>query len=520
MHRPRASAALALCSLLVVLAGCPLLPFWDRTAARDQPSIVVKYTVVLNQDHVPPQLTVTRQPGSSSIAADEEAAFAVKFSPDSGGAKEAEVVIACNDPDCPSFSFNLPGIGVVLEPEIALEYFGTEIPNGGSKSFIDTFVGETRDLYFTIHNYGTKDLALTGSPLVGVSGDDASMFTVSYQPSSATVGSRDSLRFTITFEPTSLGDKAAEVQILNNDPDESDYRFTVTGRGRVDRPEMAVPYNGVEIPSGSTDPVNLGSIDLYNKIECILSIRNYGEQQLSLTGASPYVDILNGPGFSVYFIPYSTIGGHGGANFGIRCLVSSEGENTAAISIPNNDEDENPYTFVVSVTGTPAEPKIRLSCDSTDIPPGGTWDCGETEIGLFSDDSIETFNDGWLDLQLTGSPDAVAVSGPDAAAFTVVSQPYATVRARTSAFSSPSNAFTLRFRPQTAGVKTAEISIASNDPDAGDNPYVVTLTGTGATPSNPSVSGRVSLTSPLSGDRTCIVAMDTVYGRDPGTTAK
>jgi len=81
-------------------------------------------------------------------------------------------------------------------------------------------------------------------------------------------------------------------------------------------------------------------------------------------------------------------------------------------------------------------------------------------------------NLGFAALNLTGTT-KVAVSGTDAALFTVV-QPTASSLAL-----SATTTFTVTFTPTTTGTKTAVLTIANNDPDASESPYIINLTGTG-----------------------------------------
>jgi hypothetical protein len=59
---------------------------------------------------------------------------------------------------------------------------------------------------FTIQNLGNANLNLTGTPMVGITGTDASMFSVITQPLSP-VGKGGNTTFSIVFTPTSAGQK-------------------------------------------------------------------------------------------------------------------------------------------------------------------------------------------------------------------------------------------------------------------------------------------------------------------------
>lgn len=164
------------------------------------------------------------------------------------------------------------------EPEINLKQNITDIPNGGDYTFTSTKVGSYTNVIFTIENTGTADLNLTGTPKVDItsgyactqpacpgtaeyvqiyywdnsdskykythkcdtcsyyyyldniytSGDTS--FTVTADPSTP-VAASSSTTFTVKFEPTGTGSKAASASIPNNDATENPYEFTLEGTG-------------------------------------------------------------------------------------------------------------------------------------------------------------------------------------------------------------------------------------------------------------------------------------------------
>ena len=76
-------------------------------------------------------------------------------------------------------------------------------------------------------------------------------------------------------------------------------------------------------------------------------------------------------------------------------------------------------------------------------------------------------------MNLTGTP-RVALSGADASMFNVDTQPSTPVAA------SGTTTFQITFAPASEGAKTATITIANDD--LNEDPYVITLNGTGTTP--------------------------------------
>jgi hypothetical protein len=119
--------------------------------------------------------------------------------------------------------------------EIELSANGNAIIDGddtpAASDFTDfgnaAVTGETVDRTFTIHNFGTENLNLTGIPIVVATGD----FTVTSQPSSSTISGSSSLTFTVQFDPTTTGVRTGTISIANDDPNENPYNFDIQGTG-------------------------------------------------------------------------------------------------------------------------------------------------------------------------------------------------------------------------------------------------------------------------------------------------
>ena len=110
-----------------------------------------------------------------------------------------------------------------------------------------------------------------------------------------------------------------------------------------------------------------------------------------------------------------------------------------------------------------------------DVPTTEDYtDFGATMVaGVTIDRTFEIENFGADDLTLSGTP-VVAISGSHAADFTVIDLPVVSIP------SCSNDTFTLRLNPSAAGLQTATVSIANNDPDK--NPYTFSIQGTGLAP--------------------------------------
>ena len=124
-------------------------------------------------------------------------------------------------------------------------------------------------------------------------------------------------------------------------------------------------------------------------------------------------------------------------------------------------------------------PEINIKQASTSVPSGGSSNFGsvcETGAPLLRTFTIE--NTGSLPLVLTDASPYVTLSGSGDFSLTApASSPIA---------AGGSSSFTISFDPSSPGAKTATLSIANNDDD--ENPYTITLQGTGTAAVTPAVS--------------------------------
>ena len=204
------------------------------------------------------------------------------------------------------------------------------------------------------------------------------------------------------------------------------------------------------------------------------TVENLGTSDLHLTG-TPKVAIsgTDAAMFTVGTQPTTPVAPAGTTTFTITFTPTSTGAKTATVTIANDDADENPYTF--TLTGTGIAPEINVQQGGTNLLDGtGSYAFGSILVGSSSGAITFTVDNlGTSDLNLTGTP-KVAISGTDAAMFTVGTQP------TTPVAPAGSTTFTITFTPASTGAKTATVTIANDD--ANENPYTFTLTGTGVAP--------------------------------------
>lgn len=136
--------------------------------------------------------------------------------------------------------------------------------------------------------------------------------------------------------------------------------------------------------------------------------------------------------------------------------------------------------FNAGTSGQPPSAEIAVSGNSQSITSGDTTPdtADHTDFGSVtaagSGTVVRTFtvsNSGGVALNLTGNP-KVAISGTNAADFSVTAQPSSSLAALTG-----STSFQVTFNPSAVGLRSATLSLANNDSD--EDPFTFAIQGTG-----------------------------------------
>lgn len=117
----------------------------------------------------------------------------------------------------------------------------TATATGNNTDFGASLVGAGVPKTFTLENTGTSDLTVS---TISFSGANPGDYAVSGITLPATVGASGSTTFTVTFTPAAAGARTATVNVVNDDCDESNYDFALTGSG-TQPPATALHFDGV-----------------------------------------------------------------------------------------------------------------------------------------------------------------------------------------------------------------------------------------------------------------------------------
>jgi hypothetical protein len=229
----------------------------------------------------------------------------------------------------------------------------------------------------------------------------------------------------------------------------------------VNNPEIDILGNAKSIVDGDTAPsitdwTDFGSMEISTGIITkTFTIKNTGNAALSIGAIT--ISGTNAGDFTIATRPSASIAAGGSSTFSIIFDPATLGLKTAAISIVNNDTNENPYDFFIQGTG------IQTFFDSD----------GD---GVYDNFDIDDDNDGILDT--TEEANCNSANGRKVA-YKFLNETFGT-GGRTSNFTAAYNATTTYcYEDGSVGTNTAECpSLSSKILDDGEYTVVSKITGT------------------------------------------
>ncbi|MFD0894047.1 choice-of-anchor D domain-containing protein [Luteolibacter ambystomatis] len=397
----------------------------------------------------------------TSVAPGATVTFNVTFIPTALGARTAAIHIGSDDADENPFDIALTGNGT--GPEITVEQPSlNNVPDGGTVAYGSTNLGTPVVKTFTVKNSGNSNLTLTG---VTKDGTDAADFTIG-SLGSTVIAPASVTTFNVTFNPSVLGAKTAAIHIGSDDSDENPFDITLTGTGTA--PEIAVEQPaGTDLTDGSST-IDYGTLTVGSPSVKTFTVRNTGNSTLTLSAITK--DGTNASEFTVGSLSSSSIAPAATATFTVTFTPASIGAKTAAIHLPSNDANENPFDIALTGIGTGPEIAVEQPAGTNLTDGSSTIAYGSTTMGT---PVVKTFTIRNLgDQDLTGL--AVTKDGSNPGDFTIGSLGATTLAAGAS------TTFDVTFNTFSPTARSAAIHIASND--ANENPFDLNLTGTGTGP--------------------------------------
>lgn len=354
-----------------------------------------------------------------------------------------------------------PVVVIAAEPEInVLAATSYLIADGASSPWINegTHFGSldiasgARARTFTIKNVGSATLNISSAAL---SGTDVADFTITTAPA-ATVAAAGFTTLTISFDPSTVGRKNALLTIVNNDDDETTYTIALAGDGYTPR-NLTV--------TGITEPSAANGTYIYQGLS--------GEFQYWRHSSGAYY-ITNNSAYNPHTWDIDT--DQDPASYVFRSNLN--GETVAPVAISNWSRGTTTYAGTPVIRYADPEPEMRVLGNAVTISNGDAtpsaydfsdFGSASTAAGYVTR-AFTIQNAGAGALSLNGTP-VVAVAGTHASDFKVT-QP-----TMTSVAAGGSTSFSVTFAPSAAGLRSATLSISSNDAD--QTPFTFALQGTG-----------------------------------------
>lgn len=249
------------------------------------------------------------------------------------------------------------------------------------------------------------------------------------------------------------------------------YYLQVDGGGRsrgstilnVAGSEINVTDGTTTLDNG-TGVFDVGTVDgVATDPEQTFTIENNGSTNLTISD----ITLSNTTDFAITQAHTSPVAPGASTGFIVQFTAAVPGTYTTTVSIDNNDSSDTPYTFSVTATADAPEADVFVETSTrTALDSGGTFDFGSVTVGTSSTETFTIENNGGATLTLTPPSSIPGVFDVTATGGTM--PPLA-----------PGQAFTfdVTFTPSSVGTVSESFSISNNDPD--ENPYAVTLTGTG-----------------------------------------
>lgn len=297
------------------------------------------------------------------IAGNDWTYFAVKFSPNSTGPKNATVEFTHPAPNTGTpFTFDVAGYGsanapivVVRETDVNGQVIGNGSPASGLRDFgqVDIGSGPTTARVVHIKNEGAQLLTL-GTPTL--TGPDAGEFALNTNGMAYNLIPGETTTFEFQFDPANTGVKSATVEFTHNDTGTADpFEVHLTGEAIIMAPVVVVAEGGAYgsgIQHGDLAVLGrqFGNQDVGAGATAAVQVfvRNDGWSDLNLTtpmliGANPGDFVLDTTSLSL------TIGAHSVTWFSVAFDPTAKGYKSAWVSLGHNDATvNNPFEFEVA----------------------------------------------------------------------------------------------------------------------------------------------------------------------------
>lgn len=354
--------------------------------------------------------------------------------------------------------------------------------------FGTTMVGSPDTATFTFTNRGSSALTLNSPSITGNPGE----FVVTTPPATS-VPAGGQTQMVITFTPTVPFFRTANFTLISNDLDDNEttISFAIQGTGTSVVDSTAPRITSILRQTPNTQNTSADSLTWRVTFDKPVQNVNGGAGgDFTVAGVTAGTIGVSAVSTTVYDVTISG-GDLAGLNGAVNFSLSSASQNiTDLASTPNalsnftptgaNDNDFNVSNAAlvpdIAVTGNGIEIfNNDVTPQSADFTDFGSHDVsgGQQPQTLV----VSSVGTAQLDLNTGNLP--ILITGTHAQDFSVSAQPSQFISA--GSFSN----FTILFNPSELGLRTATVSIPSNDPD--EDPFTFSIQGTGVDATAPRI---------------------------------
>lgn len=317
----------------------------------------------------------------TTVPAGSSTSFTVAFDPTTNGQHDAVINITHNDTTTPSpFLIPVTGLGVTTAPAISVRETsstGTTLANpapaAGILAFGNQAIGTTSAAaVIYVENTGTANLNLTTPNFT----TGTTEFTINATGFAGPLAPGANRTFSITFNPTTTGNKASVISFTHNGAGTSSpFQLNVSGNGINNAPYLEVrvdslagpmvAHNAAALSGGDRD---LGSVDIAaGTLTKTVFVANPGTQDLTVSAPS-----LLGPDAAQYAVTTTgfpaTLTAGSNISFTITFDPTNVGVKAAYIELVHNDASQT-SPFIINVVGTGTSP-TGVVIDTSSLPSG------------------------------------------------------------------------------------------------------------------------------------------------------
>lgn len=254
---------------------------------------------------------------------------------------------------------------LVLQPAALMQDFGSQNIDNGPTAAIE----------IAVINSGSSDLDFNAISIIN-DAEGSFSFNTAVTTASLTPGTTKTL--SIIFDPSSIGAKTADLQILSNDLSSPTATIALAGTGSaplIPLPEVAVFNEETELFDDAST-ISVGStLQGNDALTLTFLVENNGAQGSELTPTNLSVSL---PFLLIQSLDKTSIEAGESDTFVIGLPTGAAGTFNGIVSFNNNDNDENPFTFNVTgiIQPTSGTPEIRayLLGIITVPPQAGSFD--------------------------------------------------------------------------------------------------------------------------------------------------